>query len=222
MDYPFRPAMENWQLFALGALVTVEVSLTTLVLSLAVATPLTFLRVAPWRPGQALAGAYVQVFRNVPPLVIVFFFYFALPRIGIVLSGFLSGVLALTVYHAAFVAEILRAGIEAVGRGQFEAARALGMSYRQCMRHVVLPQGLGVIVPPLGNLAISLTKTTALVAAIAVADITYQAQVVDARTFRTLEVFGFAGAVYLVLVLILGRATHLLERRLTLYRGDPA
>jgi His/Glu/Gln/Arg/opine family amino acid ABC transporter permease subunit len=218
MDYPLRPVFENWRLVGQGLLVTLEVALLTLVLSLAAGGALAFLRVTPSGPGQLVARAYVRLFRNVPPLILLFFVYFALPKSGIVLSAFWSGVLGLSLYHAAFAAEIFRAGIEAVGRAQFEAASAIGLNRAQAMRYVVLPQALAMVVPALGNLTVSLTKTTSLVATISVADIMYQAQYLEAATFRTFEVFAFAGAVYLVLVLVLEHFTDDFERRLTRYR----
>jgi His/Glu/Gln/Arg/opine family amino acid ABC transporter permease subunit len=218
MDYPLRPVFENWRLVWQGLLVTVQVALLTLMLSLAAGGALAFLRVMPSGPGQLVARAYVRLFRNVPPLILLFFVYFALPKSGVVLSAFWSGVLGLSLYHAAFAAEIFRAGIEAVGRAQFEAASAIGLNRTQAMRYVVLPQALATVVPALGNLTVSLTKTTSLVATISVADIMYQAQYLEAATFRTFEVFAFAGGVYLVLVLVLEHLTDRFERRLTRYR----
>ena len=221
-DYLFRPVVENWQVFAQGVVVTIEVSVASLILSLLFGLVLAILRVVGWKPALAFSKAYVEIFRNIPPLLLLFYCYFAMPRVGIVLSAFTCGVLAMTVYHAGFMAEILRAGIESVGRHQVEAARALGLTYLQSMRHVILPQALATILPPLGNTSISLTKTTSLVAVISVPDVMFRAQLLETSTFRTFEVFAAAGAVYLFLVLIIGQGTQLLERRITVYRGRPA
>jgi ABC-type amino acid transport system permease subunit len=160
----------------------------------------------------------VEAIRNVPPLVLLYFIFFALPHAGLVLDPFTSGVLGMTIYHTAFVAEVLRAGVEAVGRPQLDAARSLGLNAGQALRYVVLPQAAIVVVPPLGNLAISLTKTTSLVAIISVSDLTYQSQILVSDTFRPFELFAAAGAVYLLLSLGLGQATRAAERRLTAYR----
>ncbi len=139
--------------------------------------------------------------------------FFALPRLGIVLTAFTAGVAGLTIYHAAFVAEILRAGLNAVGRAQLEAARALGFGWLQSMRYVMLPQAVAIVLPPLGNLFISLIKTSSLVAAISVADLMFEAEVLNERTYRAFEIFAFAGIVYLAMTYSLGTALHRLEHR---------
>jgi putative glutamine transport system permease protein len=213
-DYPFKVVVDYWPQLASGLGVTLEVSALTLVLSIVVGGVLGVLRVAPLGVLRQASGAYVEFFRNVPPLIHLFFIFFALPRAGVVLSPFVSGVVGLTVYHAAFVAEILRAGINAVGRPQLEGARALGLSYVRAMRHVVLPQAGALVLPPLGNLFVSLIKTSSLVAAISTPDLMFQAEILNEQTYRTFEVFTFAGLVYLVLTYTLGSVLHRLESRL--------
>lgn len=213
-DYPFKVIFDNWNYIGSGLLITVEISVLSLLFSIALGGLLGILRVVPVRTVQMLSGAYIELFRNVPPLVHLFFIYFALPRVGIVLSSFTSGLIGLSLYHAAFVAEILRAGIEAVGRPQFEAARAVGFSYWGALRHVVLPQAIWIVLPPLGNLFISLIKTSSLVATIATADLMYESEILHERTFLTFEVFTFACLVYLVITVTLGTAMHHLEGKL--------
>ena len=207
----FSVIVEHWRELADGLLVTIEISLLSLALSIILGTILGVVRVVPYRPIRALSGAYVEFFRNIPPLVHLFFFYFGLPRIGMVFSSFWCGVFGLTLYHAAFVAEILRAGIEVVGRGQMEAGRAVGLSYLRTMRYVVLPQAFWVVLPPLGNLFIGLFKTSALVATIGAADLMYEAEILHERTFQTVSVFLFVGLVYLLLSMLMGAGVHRLE-----------
>lgn len=209
--YPFKTVFDHWEFIGRGLLVTIEISALSLVLSIALGLLLGVLRVVPSRLVRGLAGAYVEFFRNIPPLVHLFFLFYALPRIGIVFSSFMCGVIGLTMYHAGFVAEILRAGIEAVGRNQMEGGRALGFSYLGTMRHVVMPQAVWVVLPPLGNLFISLVKTSALVATIGAGDLMYEAEILHERTFRIFEVFGFAGLVYMALSLLLSGVVHRLE-----------
>jgi putative glutamine transport system permease protein len=218
-DYPFRPVVENWPMFVQGLGVTLQVGLLSLVLSLALGLLLALLRLSAWGPAQGVALVYVEALRNVPPLVLLFFIFFALPRAGIVLSPFVSGVLGLSIYHATFMGEILRAGLEAVGRPQMEAARSLGLSFGQSMRDVMLPQAGVVILPPMASMIISLVKTTSIVAVISVEDIMYHAEILEAQTFRPFEVFGAAGALYLVISLVLGRAFRQLEGRLMRHRA---
>jgi putative glutamine transport system permease protein len=210
-SYPFKVIVDHWQDFVHGTLVTIEVSLLAMLLSIAMGIVLGILRVVPNRTTRTLAGAYVEFFRNIPPLVHLFFFFFGLPRLGIVMSPEMCGVLGLAMYHAGYVAEILRAGIEIVGRNQMEAGRALGFSYLGAMRYAILPQALWVVLPPLGNLYVSLFKTSALVATIGVTDLMYEAEIQHERTFRTFEVFAFVGAVYIALSMLLGVGLHALE-----------
>jgi His/Glu/Gln/Arg/opine family amino acid ABC transporter permease subunit len=210
-EYPFKVIVEHWEDIAYGLVVTIEVSLLAMILSITLGVILGVARVLPSRPVRVCAGAYVEFFRNIPPLVHLFFFFFGLPRLGIVMSPLMCGVLGLAMYHAGYVAEILRAGIEIVGRNQMEAGRALGFSFFGAMRHAVLPQAVWVVLPPLGNLYVSLFKTSALVATIGVTDLMYEAEILHERTFRTFEVFAFVGLVYIALSMLLGAALHALE-----------
>jgi putative glutamine transport system permease protein len=212
-DYPFAIIIEHRAEIIDGLTVTIEVSVAAMLMSMIAGIALGVARVVPSRLVRALAGAYVEFFRNIPPLVHLFFFYFGLPRLGIVMSPFLCGVLGLAMYHAGYVAEIMRAGIEVVGRSQMEAARALGFSYFGAMRHAVLPQAIRVMLPPLGNLYISLFKTSALVATIGVMDLMYVAEVLHERTFRTFEIFAFVCLVYIALSMLFGVGLHVLEAR---------
>lgn len=213
-DYPFKVIVDNWHYIASGLIVTIEVSVLALLLSMVLGGILGVLRIVPSRVARFATRAYVEFFRNVPPLVLLFFIFFALPRIGIGFSSFTSGVIGLTVYHAAFVAEITRAGIEAVGRAQLDAARALGFSYIGAMRHVIMKQAIWLVLPPLGNLFISLIKTSSLVAAISTTDLMFESEILHERTFKTFEVFGFACLVYIALTLSLGTLMQRLEGRL--------
>jgi len=210
-EYPFAIIVEHWDDIVSGLMVTLAVSLSAMLLSIALGVVLGVARVVPNGLVRRLAGAYVEFFRNIPPLVHLFFFFFGLPRLGIVMSPFMCGVFGLTMYHAGYVAEILRAGIDVVGRNQMEAGRALGFSYLGAMRHAVLPQAIWVVLPPLGNLYISLFKTSALVATIGVADLMYVAEILHERTFRTFEVFAFVGLVYIALSIVFSTALHMLE-----------
>lgn len=203
----------NLPLFVEGFGTTVWLVVLSVGGSLVLGTLLGLARVVPAAVVRASAAAYVEFFRNIPPLVLLFFFYFGLPRAGLVLDGFACGFLGISMYTAAFVAEAVRAGIQAVGRGQVEAARSLGLSYGATMRSVVLPQAFTMVLPPLGNVFIGMVKTTALVAAIGVTDLMYQAQVVEARTFATFAAFTTVALLYLVLIVPLSIGVNALEHR---------
>ncbi len=216
---PFGTALANNLPLLLSGLVT-TVSLSALALILALALGLVFgvLRITPLAPLRALGTVYVEFFRNTPLLVQTFFAYFGLPAVGVKLPGFTAAFLALGIYTGSFVAEVVRAGILSIGRGQLEAARALGLSYAQMMRHVVVPQAVATTVPPLGNLVIALVKNSSLASTIAVADLMYNGEIVNSRTFATYEIFGFVALCYLVLTLPMGGLVGALEHRLTRYR----
>jgi putative glutamine transport system permease protein len=210
--------MNNLPLFWEGFRITVLLGVLALLLALVLGVIFAVLRSVPVRPLRAIGTAYVEFFRNTPLLIQTFFAYFGLGAAGIRLPAFTAAFLALGVYTGAFVTEAIRAGILAVDRGQYEAARSLGLSYGQMMRYIVLPQAFATTVPPLGNLAIALTKNTSLASSIAVADLLYNANLVNSRTFATYEVFAFVGLCYLAITLPMSAALNRIERRLTRYR----
>ena len=219
MPPPVGTAIQNnLPLFWEGFRITVLLGVLALILALVLGVIFAVLRSVPVRPLRAIGTAYVEFFRNTPLLVQTFFAYFGLGAAGIRLPAFTAAFLALGVYTGAFVTEAIRAGILAVDRGQYEAARSLGLSYGQMMRYVVLPQAFATTVPPLGNLAIALTKNTSLASSIAVADLLYNANLVNSRTFATYEVFAFVGLCYLAITLPLSAVLNQIERRLTRYR----
>ena len=165
-------------------------------------------------PFLRMAGTvFVEFFRNVPPLILLFFFYFGLPGTGITFDGLTCGTLALTLYTSAFVAEAVRAGIAAVDRGQVEAARSLGLDYLGCLRFVVFPQAVAIVLPALGNIIIGIVKNTALVATIGVADLMHQGEVLESRTFATFSTFTVVALFYLALITPMSIAVNALDKR---------
>ena len=161
-----------------------------------------------------LATAYVEVFRGTSALVQLFWFYFALPRLGVSLTAMGAGVLVLGLNTGAYGAEVVRGAVQAVPAGQREAARALGLSETQILRRVVLPQAALRMVPPAGNLLIELLKNTALVSTIALTELTFRAQALRAETLRTVEIFTVTLAVYFVLAQGIVFGMGRIERRL--------
>jgi polar amino acid transport system permease protein len=163
--------------------------------------------------GGALVRIYVEVIRNTPLLVQLYLFYFVLsPILGI--DRYWTGVLCLAVFEGAFAAEIFRAGIEAVSKGQWEAGRSLGLTTARLYRHIVLPQALRLVLPPLTGLSVSLVKHSAIVSVIAVFDLTNEGRNVIADTFLTFEIWLAVAAVYLVVTGTMSAAVGVLERRL--------
>ncbi len=155
--------------------------------------------------------AYIELVRNTPLLLQVYVFYFALPLFGILISGFMCGVIGLASQHGAFLAEIYRGGIEAVSKHQREAGKALGMTQLQSMRLVILPQALIKIAPLMSNQLVLLIKDTAVVSAIGVMELTLAAKVTIERSAATMEVFVLIAILYLILTSSLGLVARGLE-----------
>jgi len=195
----------------LTLLVTAAALTGSLVLGLIVA--LGRMSKRPWL--KMPATAYIEVFRNTPALIQLMWVYYCLPILtGFDMSAVPSATLALGVNGAAYVAEIIRGGIQSIDRGQVEAARTLGMSHFQTMRKIVLPQAFRRMIPPFVNESVSLLKFSSLVSVLCVADLTYQAQVLSTTTFRQIEIFTFIAVVYFALWTTLSFVANRLERRL--------
>ncbi|MDN4595104.1 amino acid ABC transporter permease [Polycladomyces subterraneus] len=203
------------QEFIDGFLVTLSASVLALGLSLAIGTFIAVLRLSGVRPLEILGTAYVEFFRNTPIVIQVFMFAIGLPTLGIRFSEFTSGVLGLSIYTGAFIAEALRAGIQSVPKGQMEAARSSGMSYVQAMRYVILPQAFKLVIPPLGNQFVNLVKNSSVLAIIAGGDLLYTADSVSSDTFEVAVVYGFVALLYLVITLPISIGVNWLERRLS-------
>src|SRR5919199_2554792 len=212
------PVLNNLPLLVDGLWATIRLALIAGVIALALGLVIALLRVSPLAPLRWLGTAYVEFVRNVPLLAHLFFWVYGLPFVGILLPEFVAAFCGLGVYTAAFVAEAVRAGIQSVAKGQVEAARALGLSYAAMMRFVVLPQAVATVVPPLGNVAIALTKNTSVAAGVTVPELLFQTQVINARTFATYPVFFTSAAGDLLLPLPLGAGGARLERSMTRFR----
>jgi polar amino acid transport system permease protein len=196
-----------------GAVVTVELAVLTMAICL-VWGLLVALAQATRGPMAWAAGLYIQIVRNTPLLIQMYLVYFGLSMVGIPLSGFASGLLALCLQNGGYVAEIYRGGLQSVSTRQFEAGRALGMQRWTLYRVVILPQVIARVIPPLANQGISITKDTAQVAAIAVMDVMKVAQVWVESSANTYDVFLAVAAIYLALTTVISLGAKLAERRL--------
>ncbi|WP_246051754.1 amino acid ABC transporter permease [Panacagrimonas perspica] len=198
---------------AIGLWMTLKISLASLVFALILGLVVGLGRVSRRVVSRDLAALYVEVIRGTPLLVQIFIFYFFIGTV-LSLSAFAAGVAALSVFTAAYIAEIVRGGIEAVPRGQTEAARSLGMSAFQAMRHVVLPQALRSTSPALAGQFINLIKDSSLVSIMALTDLTKAGREVVSSTFSPFEVWFCVALLYLALTGTLSFAVRRLERRL--------
>ncbi len=210
----------NWGVFRdalpmllTGLWITVGLGAAAVALGLCGGLPLVLLRLHGVAPARLLAVAYIDVFRAIPVLVLLIVIYYALPFVGLRLSPFASATAALSLVSAAYSAEILRAGIEAVPNGQIEAARAVGMGPIRRMVRIVLPQALRLVIPPLTSNAINVFKDTALASVVAMPDLLKQATQAQALAANPTPLIG-AAAIYIVLLLPCVRFVGLYEGRL--------
>ena len=197
-----------------GAALTIGISFLAMLAGLVIGLALALASHARWRLVRWLVTAYVEVFRNTPLLIQIFFIYFGLPLVFMRLPSFASGLLALTLYGAAYNCEVFRAGLEAVPHGQHEAARSTGLTAWQEARYVIVPQALRISFPALGNNLVSLVKNSSLVSTIGMVELMFVANDIAFNNFRTFEIYGAAALLYVLLVLALTRALHLAERRM--------
>jgi polar amino acid transport system permease protein len=210
---------KNFLFIAGGLGQTLLVSFLSISLAIVLALIAALGRLSKFPPFYALSTFYVSLIRGTPLYLQIFFFFLALPQLGIVLSGLLSGVLALGLNYGAYMSEIFRAGLASVGRGQREAAIAIGMTPMQTMQRIILPQAMRFAIPPIGNDFIAMTKDSALVAATGfVHEIMWRATRVGRAQFNNLEALIMAAVFYWVMTIILTYIQSIIEARLA--KGD--
>jgi glutamate transport system permease protein len=211
--------LDNLATFRQGFVTTLALTVVATVLALLLGTLLAAMRVSPVPTLRAAGAAYVEIVRNTPLTLVFFFAVFVLPQLDIRLSFFAFAVLAVTVYHAAFFCEAVRSGINAVGAGQAEAARSIGLTFTQSLRLVVLPQAFRTVVPPLINVVIALTKNTSIAAAFGVVELTAVAtRLTTANGDAVIAIFLGSAICYLALTLPSGWVAGRLERRVAVAR----
>ncbi|MEG6587084.1 amino acid ABC transporter permease [Paenibacillus barengoltzii] len=193
---------------------TVLSSLLALVGSFVLGALIAVFRIGPVRPLRWFGTGYVEFIRNIPLLLVVYIFYYGPAALGLPLDGFTAGTIGLAVYTSSFIAEAIRAGIQAIPQGQMEAARSSGLSYVQTMLHIILPQAIKLVIPPLGNQFINLIKNSSVLTIVAGLDLMYFADIVNADTYRTFDTYIFVALFYLVLTLPLSYGVRVWERRL--------
>jgi polar amino acid transport system permease protein len=199
MDLRFYVPLSNWQVFLHGALLTLRLMGMSSVLGISVGVIAAFLKSLENRFIGAIVSGYVNLIRNTPFIVQLYFAYFALPTLKINLDPTQTGLLVLTISMGAYSTEVIRGGIASIHHSQIEAGRSLGMKYTQIFRHVILPQAMKAVAPPVSNLVIQFTLASCIVAQISAHDLFYQALMLDNVTFRSFEIYTFAGVVYFML-----------------------
>jgi len=192
-----------WQ----GLVLTVQLSALGMVLSLVLGGMIGLGRRAETTPLRWLCGAYIEFFRNIPLIVQLFFWYFA---VG--LQAFPAAVIGLTVYTSAYIAEVIRSGLQSIPRTQIEAARSFGMTPYQVIRHVVLPQALMRVIPPLGVEFINVIKNSSIAMTISITELTFQTQQIESLTFRGFEAATAITMLYVILALAIVLLMAAIER----------
>ena len=202
-----------------GLTETLKISILSIMLAMTLALLAALGRLSTFPPIYAISTFYVSLIRGTPLYLQIFFFFLALPQLGIILSGTLAGVLALGLNYGAYMSEIFRAGLASVGKGQREAAMAIGMTPTQTMKRVILPQALRFAIPPVGNEFIAMTKDSALVSATGfVHELMWRATKVGRAQFHNLEALIMAAIFYWGVTLILSYLQSRIEARLS--KGD--
>lgn len=197
-----------------GAWITIEICALSMVFGTLVGVVLGLLSLSNIAPVQWLIRGYVYFVRGTPALVQVFLIYFALPQVGIYISAFWCGVIALSFNAGAFIAEIVRAAVASIDAGQTEAAMAIGMTHRQGLLHILLPQSLRRMTPPLTNELIALVKGSSLLSVISISELTRSGQVIIAERFTPFEIYAVLAVFYLVMISLLAKVSETVEKRL--------
>jgi aspartate/glutamate/glutamine transport system permease protein len=211
---------EHFPEFSSGFFVTVRIVAISLAIAMVVGTFVAALRVGPWPWLRRIGGLYVETFRNIPLLVLLFISYAGLRRAGVPITPWVAGTMSLGLYTAAYIAEALRSGVFAVGKGQTEAALSLGFTYARTLRRIVLPQAFRTVIPAIGSLVIAMIKNSAIIGAslLALPDLLNQARIVNSQTFQTHESFLWAAVGYLILTVTATIGFRYLERRFAIRR----
>ncbi|QUH19564.1 amino acid ABC transporter permease [Alkaliphilus sp. B6464] len=222
MNFSFLP--KYYTFFINGAKNTVLLAFFTVALGVVFGVFLALMRISKNKVLNFISTAYVEVIRGTPLLVQIFIIYYGLPAIGINFPSvaflgstgeeFVAGIIALSINSGAYVAEIIRSGIQSVDNGQMEAARSLGMSYSMSMRHIIIPQAFKNILPALGNEFIVIIKESSIVSVIGINELMYNANTVRGNTFIPLEPLIVAAGIYFVLTFTLSKLLGIVERRM--------
>ncbi|MGI6468713.1 MAG: amino acid ABC transporter permease [Syntrophomonadaceae bacterium] len=210
----FKVVTSNWLNFVEGGLLTLEITTLSVFFGMILGLIIALMKMSRFRPLSMIAVLYIDFFRGTPLLVQIMLFYFGILPIFFDAGPFLSGVIACSLNSAAYVAEIVRAGIQAVDRGQMEAARSLGMSGSQAMRYVILPQAYKIVIPPMINEFVMLLKDTSLLSVIAVMELAHRGKLLYSTTYEPAWVWGAVCVVYYIMTKTISMLGDWVERRL--------
>ncbi|MDP9750577.1 amino acid ABC transporter membrane protein, PAAT family [Thermoanaerobacter thermohydrosulfuricus] len=214
MSINFLSMLKYSHLFVSGLLMTLKLTFLAVTIGVILGLFIALIKMSSIKPISFIGASYVEIIRGTPLLVQLLLIYNGLMQFGIDIPAFTAGVSALAINSAAYVAEIIRAGIQAVDPGQNEAARSLGMTHAMAMRYVIIPQAIKNILPALGNEFIVMLKESAIVSVIGFADLTRQADIIQSITYKYFEPYIIIAAIYFVMTFIFSRLLGIFERRL--------
>ena len=215
MGFDVAYFLENIPHLLKGAILTVELSVLAIMIGFSMGVLIGMARLSKSRLMRYPAFTFINIIRGTPLLVQLFLIYYGLPQFGIKFSPFLAALTGMALNDAAYVAEITRGAIQSIEKGQWEAARATGLTFTQSMVHVIFPQAFRRMIPPLGNEFILLIKASSLVSTIAMVELTRTAQLIASATFRPMELLVGAAMIYLTMNLILQYTLSRVEVRLS-------
>lgn len=214
MNFNFDLVVTSFPLLLLGAGVTIKITAMSVALGVLIGLFVGIARICRVKPLRWISAVYVDFFRGTPLLVQIFLFYFAVPVItGQRIDPYVAAVGSCGINSGAYIAEIVRAGIQSIDEGQMEAGRSLGMTWTQTMRYVIVPQAMKRVIPPLGNEFIALLKDSSLVSVIGFEELTRRGQLIIAKTYASLEIWFSVAIIYLVMTLTISRFVAFLEKR---------
>ncbi|MGC1579789.1 MAG: amino acid ABC transporter permease [Beijerinckiaceae bacterium] len=205
-------ALRNFGPLLAGLMLTVELTIVVIAISLVFALLVALGAMSRFRSLRWLVNIYVEAIRGTPLLLQLIYVYYVLPEIGIRLNSFTAGVIALTLNYSAYLSEVYRGGIQAIARGQHDAAAALGMTRVLAMRRIILPQAVRIVIPTLGNYFIGLFKDTALCSVVSIQEVVFTAQILAARNFQYFTLYTVVGLMYFAVSFPAARFVAYLER----------
>ena len=208
-----RDAVEFMPILLQGVWLTVVVTIGSLLLSTVLGLLWALMRVSGIRVLTALSAGLINVIRGIPIIVLLFYLYFVMPELGVTLSALQAAILGLGIAYSAYQAENFRAGIEAIDKGQIEAAQTIGMGWWLTMRRVVLPQAVRIVLPPYGNVMIMMLKDSSQASTITVADLALQGKLIASSTFKNTSVFTLVALMYLTMSIPLILLVRHFEKR---------
>lgn len=218
MNLDFSFLLEHWQDYARSAWVTLELSFFGVLFGSLLGVIMALMRISRIWPIKFVASTYIELIRGTPMLVQILIIHYGLTVIGVNLPAFMSGVVALTMNSSAYMAEVFRAGIQAIDKGQTEASRSLGMTNGMTLRYIILPQAFRNMLPAIGNEFIIIIKDSSLVSMIGIAEIIYTARTIQGVTFQPLAPLLVAAGLYFIITFTLANLLSWLERRLSTSR----